>query len=96
MRAGMRLKRDHHRLSILRFCPPHDLVDHGAMSAVHAVEVPDTDQRRTEVAGNIVEFLKSQHSKSFYRRDAECAEKNKAKRSSSALSASRRFESSDT
>jgi hypothetical protein len=30
-----------------------------AMSAMHAVEVAHTEQRRTEVAGNIVEFVES-------------------------------------
>jgi hypothetical protein len=56
---------------------------------VHAVKVTDADQRRTEVAGDVVEFVKSQHSKLFYRRDAEDAEKILLRRNS-ALSASRR------
>jgi hypothetical protein len=42
---------------------------------VHTVEVADADERGTEVAGDVVEFVESQHAKALYRRDAEDAEK---------------------
>jgi hypothetical protein len=31
---------------------------------VHAVEITDADKRGPEIAGDVVEFVKSQHSKS--------------------------------
>jgi hypothetical protein len=47
------------------FRSPHDFVDNVAMSAMHPVEVTHANDRRTEVARNIVEFVKSLHPKSF-------------------------------
>ena len=60
----MRLEGDNDRLRVRGFRPPHDFVDNMPVSAVDAVEVADAEQRRTEVAGNLVEFVESQHSKS--------------------------------
>src|SRR4029077_8679464 len=47
---------------------PHDLVDNVAVSAVHAVEVTDAQDRGTEVAGDVVELAKSLHAIVFRRR----------------------------
>src|SRR5208282_2586515 len=67
--GGMGLEGDNHRLRAPSFRAPHDFVHNVAVSAVHTVEVTDADERGTEVAGNIVEFVESSHPKSFYRRD---------------------------
>ncbi len=67
---------------VFNFRPPHNFVKNRAVSAVHAVEVADADERRTEVVGNFVEFVKSLHRQSLHRRDAEYAEFFLIKRSS--------------
>src|SRR6266849_5538073 len=58
---GVGLEGDHHRVRVLGLRPPNDLVDDVAVSAVHTVEVTDAEDRGTEVAGNIVEFVKDVH-----------------------------------
>ena len=63
--GGVRLESDHHRLRIRSLRAAHDLVNNMAVSAVHAVEVADTDDRGTEVARDVVEFMESSHPKSF-------------------------------
>jgi hypothetical protein len=45
-----------------------------AVSAVDAVEVTDAKHCWTEVARDIVEFVKSQHRKSYRRRDKRNAD----------------------
>jgi len=60
--GGMGLEGDNHRLRAPSFRPPHDFVQNKTVSAVHTVEVADANERRTEVAGNIVEFVESSHS----------------------------------
>src|ERR1039458_6891309 len=69
--GGVGLEGDSHRLRVSGFRSPHDLIQNMPVSAVYAVEVTDAEQRGTEVAGNIVEFVESSHPKAFYRRDAE-------------------------
>jgi hypothetical protein len=59
----MRLECNHHRLPVPSLRSPHDLIENTPVSAVHAVEVPDAEQRGTEVAGNVVEFVEGQHPK---------------------------------
>ena len=71
----MGIKGDSHRLRVPGLRSPHDLVQNMAVSAVHTVEVTDADERRTEVAGDVVEFVEGQHAKALHRRDAEDAEK---------------------
>jgi hypothetical protein len=56
------LEGNNHRLRVSGFRSPHDLVQNMAVSAVHAVEVADADERWTEVAGDVVEFVESSHS----------------------------------
>src|SRR5208282_3229163 len=62
--SGMRLEGDNHGLSVLSLRPAHDLIENMTVSTMYAVEVADAEQRRTEVAGDVVEFVESQHPKS--------------------------------
>jgi hypothetical protein len=59
--GGVGIKGDNHRLPAPGFRAPHDFVQNMAVSAVHTVEVTNADERGTEIAGNIVEFVESSH-----------------------------------
>ena len=39
----------------------HNLTQDVRVRAVEAVEVPDADQGRAEISGDVVEFVKNQH-----------------------------------
>jgi hypothetical protein len=69
--GGVGFEADHHRVRIVGLGPPHDLVDNAAVSAVHAVEITDAEERWTEVAGKVVELVEKLHQGSAYRRDPE-------------------------
>jgi hypothetical protein len=62
----VRLKCNHDRQRLLRASAAHDLVENSAMGAVHAIKVPDADQRGPKVVWNIGGVLKNQHSKKFF------------------------------
>ncbi len=57
----VRLKSNHHRLSMTSLSPPHDLVQNMAMSAVDAIEVANADHRRPKLPRNVVEMVKDVH-----------------------------------
>ena len=57
----MGLEGDRHRLGALLPRALHDFLEHVAVSAMHAVKVPDAHQRRAEVGGNILEFVEDLH-----------------------------------
>jgi hypothetical protein len=59
----VRIESDHHRLRTRSLRAPHDLVENMPVSPMYAVEVADANERRTEVAGNVVEFMESKHPK---------------------------------
>ena len=60
---GMGLEGDCHRLGALLPRAAHDLLQHVAVGAMHAVKVPDAHQRRAEAGGNILEFVEDLHQK---------------------------------
>ena len=65
--GGVGLEGDHHRVCVLGLGSPDDLVDNVAVSAVHAVEVTNAEDRGTEVAGDVVELVESQHWRAIHR-----------------------------
>ena len=52
---------DRHRLGALLPCAAYDLLEYMTVGAVDTVEIPDTHDRRTEVGGNILEFVEDLH-----------------------------------
>src|SRR5258706_5275891 len=64
----MGLEGDYHRVHVLGFGLPHDLVDNVAVSAVHTVKVADAEDRGTEVAGDVVELVEGEHWRAIHRR----------------------------
>ena len=57
----MGLERDRHGLGALLPRALHDLLEHVAVSAMHAVKVPDAHHRRAEVGRNVFEFVEDLH-----------------------------------
>lgn len=70
----MRIEGNNHRFGILGLRSAHDLIDHMAMRAVNAIEITDTDNRGAKVVRDVIELVKSLHSRVNHRRDAEIAE----------------------
>src|ERR1017187_5171089 len=58
----MGLKGDDDRPCLRGLRMANDFIDDRAVSAVNAIEIADADDRGTEVAGDIVEFVEGQHS----------------------------------
>ena len=57
----MRLERDRHRFGALLPRALHDLFEHMAVGAMHAVEVPDADHVGPKSGRNIFEFVEDLH-----------------------------------
>ncbi len=57
----MGLECDRHGLGALLPRALHDFLEHVAVSAVHAVKVPDADHGRAEVCRNVFEFVEDMH-----------------------------------
>ena len=62
----MRLKSHRHRLGSLRAGARNDLVQHALMSTMHAVEVPDAQQRRAKIWWHVLYLVKNLHSHSRF------------------------------
>ena len=57
----MRLESDNYGTGMRGVGAADNFVEHGAMRAVDAIEVADGDDGRTEVGGDVGEFVKREH-----------------------------------